>query len=162
MRSRADRFQRSRRQSGATVTEYVLVLPFVFLLMYGTSVYGYVFFLNQSLNHAVQQAAASAVTVNPAAPDVTTMRKARINATVASALGWMNPVQRQQRLQVWVDQASTTCPVAQAAGSVKVELVYALRNPSWLFPVVNLGFGQIPPLPENLNVCATALIQSQT
>lgn len=162
MHGSADRIQRGRRQSGATVIECAFVFPFFFMLMYGTAVYGYVFFLNQSLNHAVQQAAASAVTVDPAAPDVTTMRRARINATVASVLGWMNPVQRQQRLQVWVDQASATCPVAQAAGSVKVELVYALRNPSWLFPVVNMGFGQIPPLPENLNVCATALIQSQT
>lgn len=162
MRSRADRVQRIRRQSGATVTEYVFVLPFVFLLMYGTSVYGYVFFLNHSLSHAVQQAAESAVAVDPGVPDATTVRHARVNAAVDSALGWMNPAQRQQRLQVWVDRASTTCPAVQTAGSVKVELVYALRNPSWLFPVVNMGFGQMPPLPENLNVCATALIQSHT
>lgn len=162
MRSSGERIQRGRRQSGATVIEFAFVFPIFFMLVYGTVVYGYVFFLNQSLNHAVQQAAKSAVAVDPAAPDVATMRNAQINATVASALGWMNPVQRRQRLQVWVDQASTTCPVAQVAGSVKVELVYALRNPSWLFPVVNMGFGQIPPLPENLNVCATALIQSQT
>jgi len=152
----------SKRQSGAAVIEFAFVFPIMFMLMYGTIVYGYVFFLNQSLNYAVQQAAESAVAVDPTATNVVTVRNTRINTTINSVLSWMNATQRTQRLTVMIDQASATCPAPLVAGTVKVELVYALRNPSWLFPVINMGFGQIPPLPDNLNACATALIQSQT
>ena len=53
------------RQRGATALEFAFVFPLLFLLMYGILVYAYIFLLTESLTFVAQEAAESAVAVDP-------------------------------------------------------------------------------------------------
>lgn len=144
-----------RRQRGATAIEFAFVFPILFLLVYGGVVYGYVFFLNQSLHYAAQQAAEAAVSVDPALDDWDSLRQARIEDTVERSMEWMSDAQRGQRLVIC---RQADCPIDN--GTLTVTLDFQLDTPSRLFPVVNFpGMGRVPPLPDRLTATAAVLLQ---
>lgn len=154
MRSTA-RGGRSHRQAGAAVIEFAFIFPILLLLVYGAVVYGYVFFLSQSVNYAAQQAAEAAMSVDPADPDAVSLRQERISETVARSMSWMSETQRNQRLSIC---NGGDCP--QVDDTLTVTLRFNLSTPGRMFPVVELpGMGSLPPLPDTLTASAAALMQ---
>lgn len=146
---------RTTRQAGAAAIEFAFIFPILLLLVYGAVVYGYVFFLSQSVNYAAQQAAEAAMSVDPADPDAVALRQQRISQTVARSMSWMSDGQRSQRLTIC---NSGDCP--QVDDTLTVTLRFNLSTPSRMFPVVQLpGMGSLPPLPDTLTASAAALMQ---
>jgi len=147
-------------QRGVSVLELMLTLPVLIVLAYGSLIYGYVFFLNRSLNDAVQKATRLAAATGPVSSEMLPVQQARLRHVVERQLGWADDRQQHQRLSIRVNQTSTTCPTPVRSDRIKVEAAYALRKPSWLVPVLNLGISQIPPLPDTLNACASEPIRA--
>ncbi len=154
-----------RRQSGAAAVEFAFVFPILFMLMYGTVVYSYVFVLQQSLHYAVQEAAEAAVKVDPGAPGADSLRESNARAAATRALSWMPPSQRVrvvgdsgERVGVTLCGAgSANCPPDSDA--ITVTLNFDMFDPSPLFPVLNIFIvGSVPPLPERLTASATARV----
>lgn len=140
-----------RQQSGSALVEFAFIFPILFLLMYGIVVYGYVFFLNQSVNFAAQQGAEAAVAVDPDADDFEALRQERVVEAVNDTLQWLPGT---QRTRVLVCNGSS-CPVED--DMITVEVIFQLATPSWLFPAVTMpGIGSVPPMPTQLRATAAA------
>jgi len=142
---------RRGRQSGATAIEFAILFPVLFLLTYGTVVYGYVFFLKQTVAYAAQQGAEAAVAVDPDSDDPESLRQERVVASINDTLGWL-PAGQRARVKICNEGA---CPVAD--DTITVEVEFQLSTPGWLFPAVEMpGIGAVPPLPNVLEAVAAA------
>lgn len=150
---------------GAVAVEFAFIFPILFLLVYGTIVYAYVFVLKQSITHAAQEAAEAAVAIVPGKPNSQALREAAVRSTAASALSWLPQSQRQRVLgesgnAVLVQicpAGSENCP--SDSEGLRVTLNFNLKTPTALFPVLNLYLvGEIPPLPDTLTASAVVRI----
>lgn len=154
-----------RRQSGAAAVEFAFVFPILFLLMYGTVIYSYVFVVQQSLHYAAQEAAEAAVKVDPAVPAADALRQSNARAAAVQALAWM-PVSQRDRVVGAAGElvGVTICAAASAncppdSDAITVTLNFQLMQPTPLFPVLSFYIvGNVPPLPEVLRASATARI----
>lgn len=147
----SDNFGGQRQQGGSVAVEFAFVFPIFFLLMYGIVVYGYIFFLNQSVNYAAQQAAEAAVAVDPEDEDSDALRQTRVVEAVNDTLQWLPG---SQRARVTICNGST-CAVED--DTITVEVRFGLATPSWLFPAVVMpGIGPVPPMPTELRATAAA------
>lgn len=149
---------RPSRQRGATAMEFALIFPLLFALLYGVVVYSYVFVLQESITYAAQQAAANAISVDPAVAGdayVDTVRT-RVRAGARAALDWL-PEAQQERVLGSGGESVQVDLVSDPAGSlVEVRLLFGLAG---MFPAVSLPYvGEIPPLPEALTATATVLV----
>lgn len=152
------------RQSGAAATEFAFVFPLLFLLIYGTVVYSYLFVLKESITYAAQAAAEAAVAVD--LNQTTANRQAAIIAVARQkAVLTLNWLPQSQRQRVLGDDSGSKVTVnfgaADVAGlqTVNVALIFDVATGTPLFPVLNLPLvGEIPPLPDTLAVNAVALI----
>lgn len=80
-----------RRQKGAELIEFALVLPIFLLLAFGILYFGIYLFTQQSVKNAAQEGANAAVVVDvdSAGNDLSSLVLARVNARVASSLSFM-------------------------------------------------------------------------
>ncbi len=145
MATDCSRFVRPRRIAGASAIEFAFVFPILFMILYGTVVYGYVFFLQQRINFAAQEAVRAAVAIAPVA------NAGAYNGAVQSAA--INAVN-----QNFVGPGGGLLPAALTVSfpapaipnTLNVQLNYSLINPT-LFPVVTFPLiGPVPPLPNEL------------
>ncbi len=133
----------NRHQAGATAIEFAFVFPLLFAIIYGTIAYGYVYFLQQRINFAAQEAVRAAIAVDPAADGYMAAVQA---AAVAAVTRNFTSIVGPSTLPT-VTFPSSTPPDPNA---LKVTLTYSLTTPL-LFPTVTLPLvGAIPPLPANL------------
>lgn len=140
-----------RHQSGAAAVEFAFIFPILFMLTYGIVVYGYIFFLNQSVNYAAQQGAEAAVAVDAGDDGFEELRQERVVEAVNDTLRWLPGT---QRTRVTVCDGGT-CPVDD--DTITVEVKFLLSTPGWLFPAVVLpGIGAVPPMPTQLRATAAA------
>lgn len=158
---REGRMATAARQRGGAVIEFAFVFPILFLLIYGTVVYGYVFVVNESIHYAAKEAAESAVRVDPnLGPEYDERVTTLARSTVVETLRWM-PV--SQLVRVTGDETGSKVEVLFEEGdsgrAVRVRVTFDVLDPSPLFPVVRLPMvGPVPPLPERLRASAIALI----
>lgn len=140
-----------KKQKGATAVEFAFVFPILFMLLYGTVTYGYVFFLYQTLQYAVQQGAESAMSVDPASTSYQTTATSLAQGTINQDLTVLSTIQKS-RLSSTV---SFTTLAGDNAPTLQVAINYNLTGlfPSITLPFVNASF---PPLPATLNVQAIA------
>lgn len=134
-----------RRITGAAAIEFAFVFPMLFAIIYGTVVYGYVYFLQQRINFAAQEAVRAAVSVAP------------LSSTSAYCAALQ--VQANQAIVLNFTSGGGTLPAALTPnficdttnGQLTITLTYSLTTPT-LFPTVTLpmGIGAIPPLPAAL------------
>ncbi len=154
-----------RRFQGAAAVEFAFVFPILFLLMYGTVVYSYVFVVQQSLHYAAQELAEAAVKVDPSLPNADVVRESNIRANAQQVLRWMPESQLNRVVGpdggliqiVHCDPGGANCPPDSSA--VTVTLNFNLMQPEPLFPVLNIFLiGNVPPLPARLTASATARV----
>lgn len=136
-----------KQQRGAAAIEFALVFPLLFLVFYGTFVYGYVFFLQQSISFAAQEAALSAVQVSATCSDCGSYADRlldTVDASVDRSLAYLpagarGSIETQQRI------------VNSSTGSGSAVEITVTLDPSVLLPIISLpGIGSIPPLPQRL------------
>lgn len=150
---------RRSRQRGATATEFALVFPLLFLLLYGMIVYAYIFLVNESITFVAQEAAEAAVAVEPDTAGYQALVTQRVRTTAVDLLGWMPAGQRDrvvgsagERVQVQFEQSG-------GQDVVRVELEFDLDG---FFPTVSLPLvGRVPPMPESLGATAIALLDPE-
>lgn len=150
------------------MVEFAFVFPLLFLLIYGVVVYSYIFVLQESINFAVQEAAASTVAVDPKVDGFEAQMILRARNTAVSSLRWLPASQASRVLGSNGDKVQVTPCSAGSAGcppdsdGVTVKLVFDIAQPTPLFPVVSfggfMGITAVPPLPAQLNAQATVRI----
>ncbi len=102
---------RSAQSGCRAAIEFALVFPLLLAVVYGGLVYSYVYFLQQSINFAAQQAVQAAVSVvptNDAAADLKA-RTALANTVEATTLSWLPGTQ--------FALVSTSAPTAGCPGT---------------------------------------------
>ncbi len=154
--------QRACSQSGAVAVEFAFVFPLLFMLVYGTIVYSYVFVVQSSLNFAAEQAAQSAVAVSPSAANYDDAVVTQVTATANNLLNWLPAAPRTMSISSrGTEKATASCTVsgstsAPGAGVVIVTICFDVRQ---MFSQISIpGLGAAPPLPSNLGAQATVRI----
>ena len=155
-------------QSGGAMVEFALVFPLLFFLIYGVVVYSYIFVLQESINFAVQESAASAVAVDPKVAGFETQMIQRVRNTAISVLAWLPASQASRVLGANGDKVEVTPCVAGGTGcppdsdGITVKMVFDVTQPTPLFPVISfggfMGITAVPPLPTQLKAQATVRI----
>lgn len=155
-------------QAGGAMVEFALIFPLLFFLIYGVVVYSYIFVLQESINFAAQEAAASAVAVVPSAPGADAQMIQRVRNTAVSILGWLPATQANRVLGSNGDKVQATFCTAGGTGcppdsdGITVKLVFDVTQPTSLFPVISfggfMGVTAVPPLPAQLKAQATVRI----
>jgi Flp pilus assembly protein TadG len=148
-------------QSGAAAVEFALIFPMMLAVGYASVVYPYVYFLQQSMNFAAQQAVQAAVAVVPtnSASTDSGNRLTQANLVSTSLLQWLPAAQ----LSLITKTAPGTCPGTANPGNTptfayQINLALSGGAGGSLFPtLINLpGIGNVPPLPATLTACAVA------
>lgn len=156
----------ARRQRGAAAMEFALVFPFLFLLIYGTVVYSYLFVLQQALVFAAQESAEAAVKVDPETGSDAQITQA-VQQMAVSVLSWLPQAQRDRVLgdangsavSVTLCEEGQAFPCPADTSAVVVRLTFNVASPNYLFPVISLfGVGAVPPMPATLTAMAVARI----
>jgi len=160
-------FAIKKRQSGAMAVEFAFVFPFLFILLYATIVYSYLFVIQEALTYTAQEAAEAAVAVDPSDDNAATLRTQVVRATAVSTLSWMPASQRTRVLgdasgsavnvTICLAGSSAICPPDTAG--VIVTLNFTVTSPTALFPVIDIpNLFTLPPLPAVLTATAVARI----
>lgn len=153
--------RRRRAQGGSVVVEFAFVFPILFMLIYGTVVYSYVFLINESIHYAAKTAAESALRVDPAAEDYDALVMSTARSTVSRILDWM-PANQRARFADSAGEAIGTVSFETVDGmrAVRVELDFDVSESTpAIFPILTLPFvGDVPPLPASMRASAIALI----
>lgn len=152
------------RQRGATATEFALVFPLLFLLLYGMIVYAYVFLVNESITFVAQESAEAAVAVDPrtVTPEAAYQAQVtqRIRTTAVDLLGWLPANQRERVVGSSGEKVRVVFETSGGQQVVNVSLQFDLDG---LFPTVTLPLvGSVPPMPESLGANAIALLDPDT
>jgi len=161
MKNRIFRPARSgSRQTGAAAIEFALVLPVLLFLIYGVVVYGYLFIVQSSMTFAAQEAAQSAVAVEPLDnPTYDTMVRQRSQQTAAQVLSWLPTAQRDAIVGDSTGSSVTVTPlIINQQPYVQVQLTYDIAANNFFIPAFNLGGLQIPPLPDRLVGASSAIL----
>lgn len=138
-----------QRERGATAIEFALLFPLLFVVLYAGITYGFVFFLQQRVNFAAQEAVRAAIAVDPSVTDYSGTITANASLAVTQSFtggGAALPAGLAVPPSVTVSADKTT---------VQVTVTYSLTSPV-LFPRITLpGFGPVPALPAALIGTAT-------
>jgi Flp pilus assembly protein TadG len=151
-----------RAQGGSVVVEFAFVFPILFMLIYGTIVYSYVFVINESIHYAAKTAAESAIRVDPAAGDYDVLVSNTARSTASRVLDWMPASQRARFADSTGEAIGSVSFESTVDGmrAVRVELDFDVsESRPAIFPVLTLPFvGEVPPLPDRMRASAIALI----
>jgi Flp pilus assembly protein TadG len=157
------RLRRSRSgQSGAAVIEFAFVFPLMLGVAYAGIVYGYFYFLQQSLNFAAQQGAQAAIATLPVmngasgnvAKDTAAAQQVNASAAIVATLNWLPSTAYS------VPATAPDCRAPASATSLGVEVLFPTAG---VFPVLPLPFlGNFPYMPTNLLGCAVAYSAAST
>jgi len=152
-----------RKQGGAAVIEFALVLPILLFIAVGIIYYGYVFMLDAAVTHAAKQGAQVAAYVDPVGLDGTEYQDAvtaQVNTSVTNSLSWL-PNSVLDNLGAEPVNVSFSGPAAGIPGGIVIITVTmnVSGGTSPLLPQINLpGFGAVPPLPLTLNGVAQVVL----
>jgi Flp pilus assembly protein TadG len=142
------KFRGARKEVGGAGLEFALVFPVLFMTMYCGLVYGFVYFLQQRINFAVQEGLRAAISQDPSGltsanylASACTAAQTAVNQTFTAGGGTLPTA------------VSTTCPAPQSAGSFALQVNYNLTG---LFPVISFPppLNSFPILPAALTAKA--------
>lgn len=154
------------RQSGAAAIEFAFLFPLLLFIVYATIVYGYVFFLQQTINLVAQESAKAAVAMPPYDSngnpvDYTTVVSDYFDASKTSGLLSALPTAQQSD----VPTPTVSAPVNLVDSSGKtigrvITITVRFNNLTTVFPQIGLpGIGPaLPPLPTTLQARATVRV----
>lgn len=155
---------RRHHQGGAAAIEFAFVFPLLLLIVYATIVYGYVFFLQQTINLIAQEAAKAAVAVAPYDPQT----GAPITPDYAQAVKNYFVTSKAQGLiaalpastQADIEEPTVVQNKSQDGTGQVVTVTVRFNNLTTLFPQIGLpGIGpNLPPLPDYLEAKATVRV----
>lgn len=144
--------QRRERQRGATVIEFAFVFPILFSIVYAGVTYGYIYFLQQRINFAVEQAIRAAVSVSSTVAGGYT---SGLQATATQAIN--NSITANGVLPL-PPALGISFPAPPNPNSFSVTVTYSLVAPP-VFPRITLPLvGQVPAFPDQLVATAIGLI----
>ena len=143
-------------QQGTSAIEFAFVFPLLFAVTYAAIVYGYVFFVQQTLNFLGQEAARNMVRVDPTTPGYS-------GVLAAAATNSVNQSKAQLPL-IGRDAIVTTVtpgidPMGMPTRTVTVSMPIAALTTGGGFASIPLpmNLGTFPPLPTTL--AASAVIR---
>jgi Flp pilus assembly protein TadG len=139
---------------GASAIEFALLFPLLFLMLYATVVYGYLYVLQNALTHTAQGAAEAAITVPTNRPDYQQAMRVRVQQYAKQSLSWLSADQRQRVLGSGGERVRVDFQTIDGVPVLRVSLRLPVEG---LFPRISLpAVGSIPPLPAQLQAQATA------
>jgi Flp pilus assembly protein TadG len=132
-----------RRQRGASAVEFALVFPALFMTIYGGIVYGYMFFMQQRINFAVQEGLRAAISTDPAG-----LTAAGYQAAICTAAQTAVTVSFTAGGGSVPTGLTSSCPSASTTSSFAFQVSYPVAGmfPTVTFPVL----GTFPSVPASL------------
>lgn len=159
------------RQRGATALEFGLIFPALFVLFYGALTYTLIFTARMGLQHAAEEGARRAVTVQVPgqndAPDVTqlTLRRNAARATALQQAGWISgfaPVEVSTRVCAADSDCSTEATTCGRDLDAACKMLVTVTYPYAQRPILPRlpGFGLATP--DELRGQASVLLHGRT
>lgn len=144
-------------QRGSAAIEFALVLPLLLIIMIGTLYFGYLYVLDIAVTHAAQQAAVSAVSVEPAgeyASGYWSRLSQVVQNTAENSLEWLAPAVGMPATSV--TRAGGCIPSDGGSGEeggsslsgalTEIRVTLSLAGSSAFLPQITLPpLGKIPP-----------------
>lgn len=146
------RRSQAQRQKGATVIEFAFVFPILFSIVYAGVTYGYIYFLQQRINFAAEQAIRAAVSVSTNGPgSYSTNLQSRATTAINNSLTANGTLPLPLGVTI-------SFPAPPNANSFSVTVTYSLLAPP-VFPTITLPLvGPVPAFPNQLTATAIGLI----
>ena len=142
--------ERIRAESGVAAVEFAIVAMVFMVILFGILTYGFIYGLDQSMNHAAEEGARSAISTTTDAAAIT-----EAHDTAMARLGWLGSRIQSSDVVATVFQGtvgSDTCDPADATiKCVKVTITY----PWSTRPIIP----QFPGLPTPTQMQAIAIVQ---
>jgi len=133
---------RTRGEDGVAALEFAIVSMVFLVILFGILTYGFIFSLDQSLNHAAEEGARSAISATTSAAAIT-----KAHDTAMQRLNWLG-----SRIQSSdVVAAVAACPNDAAVNCVTVTITY----PWGTRPVIP----KFPGLPTPSQMQAVAVVE---
>jgi hypothetical protein len=108
------------RQDGVAAVEFAIVSMVFLVILFGILTYGFIFGLDQSLNHAAEEGARSAISA-PDSPPLQQPALDKAKATALQRLGWLGSrIQDSDVVATLVDP----CPNDAAVTCIQVTITY--------------------------------------
>jgi len=155
-------------QRGAAAVEFAFVFPLLLFVIYSTVVYGYVFFLQQTVNLIAQESAKAAVAVaayDPTTgaaltPDYSAAATAYFNNAKSQGLLSALPAAVQADFQAPTIVGPTSITSGGQTVGQSITITVQVNNVTSIFPQIGLpGIGtSLPPLPSILTARATVQV----
>jgi Flp pilus assembly protein TadG len=131
-----------RRQEGVAALEFAIVAMVFLVILFGILTYGFIYSLDQSLNHAAEEAARSAISTTTDAAAI-----AKAQSTALSRLSWLGSN---------IHPSDVTAAVANCANDATVRCITVTIVYPWATRPVVPKFAGVPT-PSQLR--AVAVVQ---
>lgn len=108
------------RQDGVAALEFAIVAMVFLIILYGILTYGFIFGLDQSMNHAAEEGARSAISTTTDAAAIT-----KAHDTAMARLGWLGSRIQSSDVVATVVQGTTDCDATDVTiKCIKVVITY--------------------------------------
>lgn len=139
--------QHLQRQDGVAAVEFAIVAMVFLVILFGILTYGFIFGLDQSMNHAAEEGARSAISTTTDAAAIT-----KAHDTAFQRLGWLGSRIQSSDIVATVVQGVTECdPNDAAIKCIKVVITYPWNTR----PIIP----QFPGLPTPTQMQAIAIVE---
>ena len=137
------RVKSEKSQRGAAAVEFALVFPTLFMTVYAGVVYGYMYFMQQRINFAVQEGLRAAISSDP-----TGLTAAAYQTAVCTAAQTAATLTFTTGGHTLPTGLTASCPTATSSSSFALQVTDPV---SGLFPTVTFpGLGTFPSVPASL------------
>ncbi len=136
---------RMKAENGVAAVEFAIVAMVFMVILFGILTYGFIFGLDQSMNHAAEEGARSAISA-PTGDTTAAMTKA--HTTALQRLGWLGS--RIQDSDV-VETILDPCPNDSSVKCIQVTITYPWNTR----PIIP----QFPGLPTPSQLQAVAIVE---
>lgn len=139
--------ERIARQDGVAAVEFAIVAMVFLVLLFGILTYGFIFGLDQSMNHAAEEGARAAISTTSDPEAIT-----KAHDTAMNRLSWLGSNIQSTDVVATIVQGATECdPNDAAIKCIKVTITYPWNTR----PVIP----KFPGLPVPSQMTAVAIVQ---
>lgn len=138
--------QHLQRQDGVAALEFAIVAMVFLVILFGILTYGFIFGLDQSMNHAAEEGARSAISTTTPAAAIT-----KAQDTAMARLGWLGANIQPSDVVATVVTGLPECDSNVAIQCIKVTITY----PWSTRPLIP----QFPGLPTPNQMQAVAIVE---
>jgi Flp pilus assembly protein TadG len=138
--------QRMKAENGVAAVEFAIVAMVFLVILFGILTYGFIFGLDQTMNHAAEEGARAAIATTTDSAAISTAE-----SVAAARLGWLGSRVTDMTIDATIVTGPTDCETDTSIKCIKVTLTYPWNTK----PIIP----QFPGLPTPTQMQAVAVVE---